>query len=630
MDPEHKILKSGNLEAVFENCSLRYITAGNAEVLRMVYPSVRTEGWLTIEPEILKTEFFDYHGGFKAIINCKYQNETVHFEAVYTITGSSDNTILFEMEGTAITSFKKNRIGFCILHPVENIRGRNCFITHSNGISEETTFPYHISPHQPFKDIKEMRWNITDAFSAILSFSGDIFETEDQRNWTDNSYKTYCTPLEKPYPVQVAKGEKIFQKVKIKVKVEEKLNIKNEDNTIIRIFPDEIFKLPGLGVGRSSRQGPALDKEMDLIKTLPFDHYRVELFLFDANWKTVANNAWHESNTLGFALELAIFFGKEPTRQLKEFIAWVNATKPQISLIHVFDRNASTTPNSLIETIIPELKREFPEIQTGGGTNANFAQLNRAELNTNNLDFLSFSIHPQEHVYDNLSLVENIEAQKYTIETLRHRYGNIEVIVSPVTLKRRLNANIENYENKSEGNTFPSQIDPRQVSIFAALWTLGSLKYLSESGTTRVTYFETLGERGLFQGSLPTQWPTEFLSFPGMIFPVYHLFKFLLQHKDAQVIKSESSTPLSVEVLALKIDHNPVFILANYQNRINKVRFKDLKSAATLTYFDASHYKSSIHNSDWNFNSSGKNVMLDSAISLTPCSLNLISVFNIC
>src|SRR6187551_42108 len=47
----------------------------------------------------------------------------------------------------------------------------------------------------------------------ILHYEGDIFETEDQRNWSDASYKTFCTPLSKPFPVQLRRGEKVHQKV---------------------------------------------------------------------------------------------------------------------------------------------------------------------------------------------------------------------------------------------------------------------------------------------------------------------------------------------------------------------------------------------------------------------------------
>ena len=36
---------------------------------------------------------------------------------------------------------------------------------------------------------------------------------EDQRNWTDASFKTYGTPLELPFPVEVVSGTKIVQTV---------------------------------------------------------------------------------------------------------------------------------------------------------------------------------------------------------------------------------------------------------------------------------------------------------------------------------------------------------------------------------------------------------------------------------
>ena len=36
---------------------------------------------------------------------------------------------------------------------------------------------------------------------------GDTFEMEDQRNWTDASYKTYVRPLALPWPYTLRAGE---------------------------------------------------------------------------------------------------------------------------------------------------------------------------------------------------------------------------------------------------------------------------------------------------------------------------------------------------------------------------------------------------------------------------------------
>ena len=47
---------------------------------------------------------------------------------------------------------------------------------------------------------------------------GDTFEMEDHRNWTDANFKTYCTPLAKPYPVRVESGTTIQQTVTVTLK----------------------------------------------------------------------------------------------------------------------------------------------------------------------------------------------------------------------------------------------------------------------------------------------------------------------------------------------------------------------------------------------------------------------------
>ena len=47
---------------------------------------------------------------------------------------------------------------------------------------------------------------------------GDAFEMEDQRNWTDASFKTYVRPLSKPRPYIIAKGEKDRQRITVTIK----------------------------------------------------------------------------------------------------------------------------------------------------------------------------------------------------------------------------------------------------------------------------------------------------------------------------------------------------------------------------------------------------------------------------
>ena len=54
-------------------------------------------------------------------------------------------------------------------------------------------------------------------------------------------------------------------------------------------------------------------------------------------------------------------------------------------------------------------------------------------------------------------------------------------------------------ETELKSNQLPSQVDVRQMSLFGAGWTVGSLKYLCESEAYSLTYFETTGWRGAFR-----------------------------------------------------------------------------------------------------------------------------------
>ena len=62
-----------------------------------------------------------------------------------------------------------------------------------------------------------MAWSPAEGLEAAINFEGELFETEDQRNWLDASYKTYCTPLSIPFPVAVNVGDEVNQSLQLQV-----------------------------------------------------------------------------------------------------------------------------------------------------------------------------------------------------------------------------------------------------------------------------------------------------------------------------------------------------------------------------------------------------------------------------
>jgi hypothetical protein len=615
------ILKAGQLSMLYENGNLRYISTGKREIIRMIYPAVRIKGWLTIKPVISEEETDIHPDSFRIRYFCRYVTNDINFSARYTIEGNSDNSLIFKMEGEALNTFEKNRIGLCVLHPIEGCAGENCIITHTDENSETLKFPLLISPHQPFMDIKSMKWSGSGS-QFTLNFSGDVFETEDQRNWTDGSYKTYSTPLSKPYPVAIHNGEKIIQQLELMVERDTVSEQDNKGKITVSVNPDIKFDLPKIGIGRSSRPEPLTDNEIGILSKLRFDHYRVDLHLFSDEWVIIAEQAANEASKLGYPLEVVLFLDENALSQSEKFIYWTHTRKPEIGAITIFHKTDSSTPDILTDKIAPLLKKALPGIKIGCGTNANFAQLNRNRPGSIHNDYICYSIHPQEHASDNLTLTENLSPQADTVESAMHFSNFKEIWVSSVNIQRRFNPNSENYETFYTGDTMPPQVDSRMMSLFGACWTAGSLKYLCGSGAREITYFETVGERGIFQGDIPSRWPDDFKTCRGMIFPLFHVFRYILKSKSFNIIKSKSSDSLKVEILSFSEDEKFKFILINYTPEVQNVNFEAISGNFTIKRLNAISFAAAASDYNWIEKAHSVPVNLNEKISLDPFSVS--------
>lgn len=615
-------LRAGNLSMLYENGNIRYIKAGSDEIIRMIYSAVRDREWLTVTPKIRNEVAEINPDSFKISYNCLYSDKEIEFEAEYLIEGRPDNSIAFSFEGKAKKTFEKNRIGFCILHPVETCAGIPCKILHPGGTEETLYFPLEIDPCQPFKNICAMEWMVS-GLGCRIDLEGDVFETEDQRNWTDASYKTYCTPLEHPHPVTLKTGDTVRQKVTIRVKgnIEEH---QKEDTIKINLAEGRAQELPKIGIGRSSRQENITDNEVKILRTLAFDHYHADLYLFEENWKDKATSALMEAERLGCPLELALFFDDRAMDQCIDMIDWFSNAHTEIFLIILYDKTEKSTPDYLTDALGPLLKEVFPGVRIAAGTNANFAELNRNRPETAQSDYLCYSIHPQEHASDNLTLTENLKGQEYTVSSALSFSKGKGIWISPVNLQRRFNANVSNYELPPAGDGFPPQADIRMMSLYGACWTVGSLKYLCESGVKGITFYETVGERGIIQGDYDSRWPERFPATRGMIFPMFFIFKYLSGIRDMKVVKSVSSNPLNVDCLSFTDGRKIKVLLANYTTEIQKVNLTNCTGMLKSRELNTQNYSEAALNFQWTGENTEKSHDCSETLSIYPFSISFI------
>lgn len=622
-DPPEVLLRAGNLEMKFRNGALRYVSLGNGELIRMVFVAVRDPEWLTVIPVISEENYIIQPDSFTLGFTCRYVSGDIDFEAIFEITGGSDNSLTFSMTGKANRTFKKNRIGICVLHPTETTAGKTCFITHTNGVVEDSSFPKFIEPRQPFLDIKSMRWQAEEGYCS-LDFEGDIFETEDQRNWTDASFKTYSTPLSEPYPATVTEGTSIRQRVVFKAENFQPQNKADEKVIRISLDPKRSAKFPSIGIGRTSREKPLSNSELRLLRPLRFDHYRTEILLFKTGWHETASGASDEAAILGARIEFALFVDDNYDLEVNNFITWYQSVRPATACILIFHRSYPVLPVEIAEKILPVLKSHLPETKTGTGTNANFAQLNRNRTSAGLANLVTFSIHPQEHAFDNLTLIENLAAQEDAVRSAAEFSGGSGIWISPVNIRRRFNANKSFIEEPFTGSGTPPQVDARIMSLLGAGWTAISVKYLCRNYIAGITFYETAGERGIMQGEFDSRWPKDFLSCRGMIFPVYHIFRYIQAYRHFRITGSSSSQPLAVDSLVLSDGKQVRMILVNFTGSRTTVVISGCRGMMRYHQLDTCNYAEAASTYNWKFEPGKRLVRAGNTLILEPFSISFV------
>jgi hypothetical protein len=184
----------------------------------------------------------------------------------------------------------------------------------------------------------------------------------------------------------------------------------------------------------------------------------------------------------------------------------------------------------------------------GGGTDRNYFDLAYAHEAYSSEDLVSYPVNPQVHAFDVSSLMETLEGQSWTVSSAHKIYRDNPIGISPITLKPRFNPDAIVPESTEPGE-LPSQVDPRQISLFMACWTGGSVKELAESNAYSLTYFETVGWRGLMESEEPSDRTGKFLSKPGMVFPVYHVLSDICEMVPGNVRTAKSTRPLAASAL---------------------------------------------------------------------------------
>ena len=594
-------LSVGRLYVTYAGGDLRYLRAGGVELLRRIYVAVRDRNWGTIPAELSEVHVRQdgppdgFHITYTARHRGRDADGEIDFEWSADVRGETGDggleRVTFTMDGVARTGFMTNRIGLCVLHPIRHCAGRPCAVEHTDGSIEHGAFPELVTPHQPFKDIRAITHEPVPGVRVEVRFDGDVFEMEDQRNWTDGSFKTYSRPLERPFPYRVETGERVRQTVTVTVTCDVPERPADPAWTLA-VQDRPVGRVPGIGVrlypGRSLNE-----VELARVKALNLSHLRVELRprhfeqLGNAIVKAVRIGAPLEvsvrlssaadeasirasSAALGWSAEAIDFLCKhDEEAQLRAIAEQVRkrvASPPPFPLFCrwlILHEQENVTSPRWVELARRILGEVTPGVPIGGGTRFDFVELNRNRPPLGSVDFLSFAVSPQVHATDDLSIMENLEGQAEVVRTARAFAPGVPLSVGPVTLKRGENPAATGPEAEPPVGALPPNVDPRQAGLVGAAWTLGSLKYLAEAGADFVTYYETVGWQGVMEAAAGSPLPDKFRSHPGGVFPLYHVLADVGEFAGGEVLACEWPDPLEVAALALRKGSRMRILLAN-------------------------------------------------------------------
>ena len=498
-------LRSGALTAVISEGALRWLTFDGTEVVRGIAAPVRDANWATLPTTTtdevahvgtVGTDGFSYRREFSA-------GDAFHGVLVLTGAGMIPPTsgagqptarLVAELVLTARAEAMVNRAGFTVLHPLANVVGTPLTVRHADGREETSAFPHAISPGQPVRDVVGLSHEV-DGVAVDIAFEGDIFEMEDQRNWTDASYKTYCRPLSLPRPFQIAAGERIEQRITISLRRSAPSACSGRSQRRSR------GRMPRVMLAAGEAIAPIDAAQRELLHALGVHGLQVRVR------SDAASDELERAAGLGLPIDLEVVVPgdgdpHEALANLAERCAAVGlrprsvVALPQAYLASIQPEGpwpAGASPAQTLEAA----GSAFPSAQIGAGVLTNFTELNRCPP-AGPSDFVTFGTTAIVHAADDASVLETLEALPDVVASARALAGDRPLRLGLVSIGMRSNPYGAGVVANPHGERLAMAMDdPRQKSRFAAAFAVGALAAAAEEGVESLSLAMVSGPLGL-------------------------------------------------------------------------------------------------------------------------------------
>ena len=562
--PALRVLAAGALECEFEAGAMRCVRWRGVELLRGVSYLLRDRDWGTAPARLEALQLDESPERFVAQFVLRMAIGDAELTAQARIEGHADGRFAFDVSAAADAALASSRCGFVVLHPAA-CAGGTLAVEHTDGRVAHTRFPEAISPGQPVFDIRALRWSPAPGLYATCRLKADLpgrpnekFEMEDQRNWSDASFKTYVGSLLDPWPYTVPACTSFRQTVTLAL--HETLAAPPQAVAACRrtaplqwgdatgvVMPPIGLGVPHLGAGPDAGEQAA-------VEALKPAWLVVQLDLGRADGAAQLDAAQSLAVRIGAAVQLDVVCPDDASPEhaaAQVALACRGAGLAPAALrllprayLKSYQPSGRWPEVAALEHCARALRAAFPAARIGGGMFTNFTELNRRRQRAEAIDFIGHTNCPIVHAADDRSVMETLEALPAMARTVREVWPGLGWRIGPLALAAARNPYGNAPAANPQGHCLPlADRDPRHHGQFGAAWCAAQAAVLVPLGVELLALLDSHGP----SGPMPVDGPATLN--PAATVPAWWVLRELTRWNGRPLVGCDGGPP-GVQLLA--------------------------------------------------------------------------------
>ena len=619
--PAERKFSAGALTLILSDGTIRGLSWHGTEVVRGIACPVRDANWATYASVLVDEKVKESPDEFEISQVRLVANGALRVDLVFR--GHSDGTFIATTQMSARDEFITNRAGFTLLHPLRDVAGTALSIIHPDRSITSSHFPLLISPGQVAAEIAGLRYCL-NGIDTEIAFQGEVFEMEDQRNWSDASFKTYCRPFSLPRPYRLGAGEIRRQQIDVRLAGMPRghtaspasppagtlelqplaanvphIAVAIDDGTIPDQSAQDCARVMGPRILQLRVTPDTAQRVCQCAGKLIFARpAEIELEIIvpatDDPDVSIANVA-AECKRASLAVTRVLALPESYLRSYQPAGPWPAGPAPQDLLEHA--------------------RRAFPGAEIGSGVLTYFTELNRCRPAVARCDYIGHGVTATTHAADDRSVIESLEGLSHIYASAGALAGERDYRLGLVAIGMRSNPYGSGVmENSLQNRIAMAGADPRQRGLFAAAWAVGAVAATEGHKVSSLALSALVGPFGAIYRREAWAQPGYQEGGTGMVYPIFHVLRFMSLMGGAPRLSMRSAGG-GIAGVASQEHSQILLIIANLGTDLSLVR---LPRDAEIRILNADNFQAAIHDPQW-LDTGGANHGSD--VALTPWSV---------